>query len=101
MKPVIDTQVSRRPDYAHADLRRLGLQSILCVPLRVRNQVIGVVWLGDSKLQPGISLSLVPMQIVANYLAQAIDRYRAEEEMADLKHFFESLLDNLPAQVCI
>lgn len=98
---VIDTQASRRPDYAHAELRRMGLQTILCVPLRVRDQLIGVVWLADQRVIANIAQSLVPLQIVANYLAQAIDRYRAEEEMADLKQFFESLLDNLPAQVCM
>ncbi|MCB9366642.1 MAG: PAS domain-containing protein [Calditrichaeota bacterium] len=98
---IIDLQVGRRADYAHADLRRIGLQSVACVPLRVRDQTIGVIWLGDMRVLPNMSQFVMPLQVVANYLAQAIDRYRAEEDMADLKHFFESLLDNLPAQVCV
>lgn len=98
---IVDLQVGRRADFAHADLRRMGIQSIACVPLRVRDQAIGVIWLGDVRVLPNMAQFAMPLQVIANYLAQAIDRYRAEEEMADLKHFFESLLDNLPAQVCV
>ncbi len=98
---IVDLQVGRRADFAHADLRRTGMQSIACVPLRVRDQAIGVIWLGDVRVLPNMAQFAMPLQVIANYLAQAIDRYRAEEEMADLKHFFESLLDNLPAQVCV
>ena len=105
---VVDAQTSRRPDYAHADLRRLGLQKLVCVPLHVRDQVIGVIWLGNSKFASSVEGSilelnqiLIPLNIIANYLAQAIDRQRAEEELVDLKQFFEKLLDNLPAQVAV
>ncbi|MBL0061904.1 MAG: PAS domain S-box protein [bacterium] len=106
--PVTDAQTGRRPDYAHADLRRIGLQKIICVPLRVRDHVIGVIWLGDTEhvkssgqaVQDLYQL-IVPLNVIANYLAQAIDRQRAEEELFDLKQFFERLLDNLPAQVSV
>ncbi len=107
-EPVTDAQTGRRPDYAHADLRRIGLQRIICVPLRVRDHVIGVIWLGDTEhvKSSGQAVNdlyqlLVPLNVIANYLAQAIDRQRAEEELFDLKQFFEKLLDNLPAQVSV
>lgn len=107
-EPVIDAQTSRRPDYAHPDLRRLGLQKIVCVPLRVRDISIGVIWLASSQHVPSVEQALlelnqilIPLNIVANYLAQAIDRQRTEEELVDLKQFFENLLDNLPAQVSV
>lgn len=107
-EPVADPFAARRPDYAHAELRRIGLQKILCVPLRVRDQQIGTIWLGDTRQAlsaeravTDLSLAMVPLNVVANYLAQAIDRQRAEEEMIDLKQFFESLLDNLPAQIAV
>ncbi|MCB1058904.1 MAG: PAS domain S-box protein [Calditrichaeota bacterium] len=107
-EPVVDAQTGRRPDYAHASLRRVGLQRIVCVPLRVRDQVIGVIWLGNTQHAPSLehatqelNQTLIPLNIIANYLAQAIDRQRAEEELFDLKQFFENLLDNLPAQVAV
>lgn len=107
-EPVTDAQASRRPDYAHADLRRMGLQKVVCVPLRVRDTVIGVLWLGDSQFVTSIDQALeelnqqiIPLNVIANYLAQAIDRQRAEEEILDLKQFFENLLDNLPAQIAV
>lgn len=107
-EPVTDAQTGRRPDYAHADLRRIGIQKIICVPLRVRDHTVGVLWLGDTVHVPSSSQAvkdlnqlLVPLNVIANYLAQAIDRQRAEEELFDLKQFFEKLLDNLPAQVSV
>lgn len=106
--PVTDAQASRRPDYAHADLRRMGLQKVVCVPLRVRDSVIGALWLGDTQHVTSVDQAvselnqlIVPLNVIANYLAQAIDRQRAEEEILDLKQFFENLLDNLPAQVAV
>jgi len=106
--PVVDPYAARRPDYAHAELRRIGLQRILCVPLRARDQIIGTLWLGDTRqaisaerAMVEMNQALVPLSVVANYLAHAIDRQHAEDELTDLKLFFENLLDNIPAQISV
>ncbi|MBK6910961.1 MAG: hypothetical protein IPH10_08550 [bacterium] len=49
-EPVADPFAARRPDYAHAELRRIGLQYLLCVLLRVpATNRFGTIWLGDTR----------------------------------------------------
>jgi signal transduction histidine kinase len=59
---------------------RLRLQAILCLPLAVRNEVIGVVYLDSRKHLPHLQPDLLLLEALAGLAAVAIQNSRLVEE---------------------
>ncbi|MBN1420587.1 MAG: sigma 54-interacting transcriptional regulator, partial [Planctomycetes bacterium] len=65
----------------HESISRLDLVSVLCVPLRVREEIIGTVYV-DNRLEPGVfgEHHLRLIEVFAAQAAVAIDNARLFEE---------------------
>jgi two-component system, cell cycle sensor histidine kinase and response regulator CckA len=77
--PIFEPNANRHPEYQLPALHRLGLQSFLCVPMKIRERVVGTLAMADFRERQSVSTLDETMQVIANYLAQMIERKRAEE----------------------
>jgi transcriptional regulator with GAF, ATPase, and Fis domain len=72
---LIETETFNRREYAAPILRRLGVQTFVCIPIKSRDKVIGTLSLAHDKkieIEPRI---MVAATSLANYLATLLDRY--------------------------
>ncbi|MCL5269914.1 MAG: GAF domain-containing protein, partial [bacterium] len=65
-------------------------RAYLCLPLTIGETTIGVLSASDRQARPDLPLYFETMQVIANYLAQAIQRKRAEQE---LQKFMNELIE--------
>ncbi len=98
---LIEIRALERPEYADVTLRRLGVQSFVCVPMYVKGRVIGVVALAHPESVP-LAADLVPMtQNLANFVATFVARKWAEEQRADTEQQGHEVLAKLAAGVVL
>lgn len=93
-------------------INAFDINTIIAVPIKSKNQIIGVIGLADTIERKDISLQLDTLTIIANILAQEIDRRKAEKEVLlmnkDLEKRvlerttqLEQTLDKLQAEVLV
>ncbi|HEY3999721.1 MAG TPA: PAS domain S-box protein [Candidatus Xenobia bacterium] len=88
-QPVVESDASTRPEYVGTTLEQLGVKTFMSIPMKFGERVLGTVTLADTKrieIQPSL---VDAVQVIANYLAAAIDRNRAEEEVRQLNASLE------------
>jgi PAS domain S-box-containing protein len=83
-----------------ADLvRRMGVQAYCCHPLIASGRVIGTLSFGTKKRAHFSKDELSVMKTVADYVAIAIGRYRAEEDLLKARDALQSANRQLQAEI--
>ncbi len=82
-RPVATSQAGRREDYRFPWLRRLGVQSVICTPLRYRHRVLGTLCLGDRAARRDAERLLPTIQVIADHVALELERKRHETRWLD------------------
>jgi len=80
----------------------LHLRSIMCVPLKIKNKVIGVVYLDNSsQAKLFLKSDLYLFEMLAQQAAHAIHNATLYYQLLDLKKFNEKVVNNSPVGVIV
>jgi signal transduction histidine kinase len=83
-------------------ITELNLRSIMCVPLKIKDKVIGVVYLDNSsEARLFLESDLYLFELLATQAAIAINNSRLYEEILRLKRFNESIVSNTPVGILV
>jgi len=95
-RPIVVEDVLHDARYRHPDLaRREGLRSLLCVPLRVRERVIGVFLCYTGEPHTFTSEEVGLFQTLANQTALAIENSRLVVNTAVVREMHHRVKNNL------
>ncbi len=85
-----------------ASIQELHLRSIICVPLKLKQNVIGVIYL-DNSLQSKhfLKSDLYVFQLLAGLAASAIHNASLYEHLLDLKSFTENVINKSPVGILV
>lgn len=100
-KPVATTNAQVDPRFSsHQSIMNYSLRSILCVPLLVKNQVIGVIY-ADSRIRTALfsERDLDVLVTFANQVATAIDNARLFESVVISKNLLDNIFASIPSGV--
>lgn len=92
-EPLVETRAQEREEYRSEALKKLGTQTFVCVPIRTREHVFGVVCLGDTRSRKVPGKLVEALQIVAGHLAQIIERKTAEDALARSESKYRALTE--------
>jgi PAS domain S-box-containing protein len=106
------SNVQQKTDFDARFVRAFDINTIVAVPIKSKGQLIGVIGLADTSERKEISLQLDTLTIIANILAQEIDRRKAEKEVLDINKDLElrvlerttqleETLDQLKAEILV
>lgn len=80
----------------------LHLRSIMCVPLKIKNRVIGVIYLDNSsQAKLFIKSDLYLFQLFGQQAAQAIHNATLYDHLLDLKVYNEKVVNNSPVGIIV
>lgn len=80
----------------------LHLRSIMCVPLKIKNKVIGVIYLDNSsQAKLFLKSDLYLFEMLAQQAAHAIHNATLYYQLLDLKKFNEKVVNNSPVGVIV
>jgi len=96
-----DAQIDER--FAkHASVQELHLRSVMCVPLKLKNTVIGVIYLDNSRLAKHFLKSdLFIFQLLAGLASSAIHNATLYDHLLDLKAFTEKVVNRSPVGILV
>ena len=83
-KPLVEILATSRSEYANQFLRQLGVQTFVCVPIIVGEQVFGVLSLAHPQIVPVTDHMMQWVGSLANSIAASIARKQNEETIASL-----------------
>jgi len=80
----------------------LHLRSIMCVPLKIKNRVIGIIYLDNSsQAKLFLKSDLYLFEMLAQQAAHAIHNATLYYQLLDLKKFNEKVVNNSPVGVLV
>ncbi len=91
------------PRYAHQkSVAELNLRFIICVPLKVKEKVIGICYL-DNQSRAGLfgKNDLRLFELFAEQAAIAIENAKLYERLLSLKRYNESVVNKSPVGICV
>ncbi|HEY5975660.1 MAG TPA: ATP-binding protein [Geobacteraceae bacterium] len=88
-EPLVDSQVSRRPDYATSQLSHLAVETFISLPMLTSRGIIGTVNLASTERFVPQESFVQWARSTANYIALLIDRVKADEELRLLNRELE------------
>lgn len=92
-------------DQKYASLQavtELNLHSIMCVPLKIKNNIIGIIYLDNSKPSPPfLKPDLLLIELLAQQAAHAIYNATLYDHMYDIKKFNEKVVNNSPVGIIV
>ena len=83
-QPMVETNASERPEYAHKVVREQGCRTFVCVPMKDSKGVIGVLSLASPEVIRVDDDFLEMATELANHVASLIERTRAEAWLQSL-----------------
>ena len=98
---LIETETFNRREYAAPILRRLGVQTFVCIPIKSHDKVIGTLSLAHDKkiqIEPRI---MVAATSVANYLASLLDRLETRDALRRGEAELAAVYDRAPSAMCL
>lgn len=80
----------------------MNIRSAICVPLRIKNQIIGIVYL-DNSSEANIFLKsdLHLFELFADMAALAIQNAQHYNELSALQHFQQTILEKTPVGIIV
>jgi PAS domain S-box-containing protein len=98
---LIETETLNRREYAAPILRRLGVQTFICIPIKSHDRVIGTLSLAhDKKIQIETRI-MVAATSVANYLATLLDRLVTRDALQRGDAELAAVYDRAPSAMCL
>ncbi len=98
---LVETDAASRREHAAPILRRLNIQTFLCLPIKTNDRVIGTLSLADSKKIVVEDLVIAQAATLANYLATLVDRLQAREAVCRGKAELAAVYDRAPSVMCL
>ena len=98
---LIETQASERREYAAPFLRKLAIQTYVCVPIKADSKVIGTLSLAHRDRIPVEPGMVTQVTSLANYLAALIDRLQAHEAVRRDEAELAAVYDRAPNVMCL
>lgn len=98
---LIVTDTADRREFAAPVLRRLGVQTFVCIPIKTRNKVIGTLSLAHNEkiaVEPSL---MVAATSLANYLATLLDRLQAQHALLRGEAELAAVYDRAPSAMCL
>lgn len=80
----------------------LNLHSIMCVPLKIKNNIIGIIYLDNSVPSPPfLKPDLLLIELLAQQAAHAIYNATLYDHLYDIKEFNEKVVNNSPVGIIV
>lgn len=98
---LIETETFNRREYAAPVLRRLGVQTFVCIPIKSHDKVIGTLSLAHDqkiRIEPRI---MVAATSVSNYLAALLDRLETRDALRRGEAELSAVYDRAPSAMCL
>jgi PAS domain S-box-containing protein len=98
---LIETETFNRREYAAPILRRLGVQTFVCIPIKTGDKVIGTLSLAHHEkiqIEPRI---VVAATSLANYLAMLLDRLQTRDALRRSEAELAAVYDRAPSAMCL
>ncbi|GAG01556.1 unnamed protein product, partial [marine sediment metagenome] len=99
-EPLLANDVSREPRYLPDELLP-DIRSELVVPLKVEDQIIGVLDIDSDKLEAFDEEDIFVLQTLANQLAIALGNARLYEKTRQLAAFNEGIVENVVVGISV
>ncbi len=81
-------------------LQRHGVRSVLCIPLLRQQQLMGVIYLGNSRVAGAFSDSGVHfLELLSGNIVNALDNARLYQELSELAHSLEGRVEERTRQL--
>lgn len=98
---LIETDTASRREFAAPVLRRLGVQTFVCVPIKAREDVIGTLSLAhDQKIEINPRITVAATSL-ANYLATLLDRLQTRDALRRGEAELAAVYDRAPSAMCL
>jgi two-component system NtrC family sensor kinase len=100
-KPVFASDAQADERFAKQEsILELHLRSIMCVPLKVKDRIIGVAYLDNSSNSKiFLQSDLYLFELFAEQAATAIENAKLYESLLDLKRYNENVVDKTPVGI--
>lgn len=98
---LLAADVTQDPHYVVAFEGEKASRSELCVPIKLRGQVVGVINIECTRLHAFDETDATAMETLADQIAQAIESAQLYDEMLYLKELDESVLASIPSAILV
>ncbi|WP_207680837.1 response regulator [Desulfonema magnum] len=89
-KPLAELSISQRSEPQFDTYKKLGAETVVCVPMTGKRKVVGALSLADfSERRDAVSLTDT-LRVIANHFAQEIEREEARQELEKAKQAAEA-----------
>jgi two-component system cell cycle sensor histidine kinase/response regulator CckA len=98
---LIETETFSRREFAAPILRKLGVQTFVCIPIKTQNKVIGTLSLAHDqkiRIEPAV---MVAATSLANYLATLLDRLQTRDALRRGDAELAAVYDHAPSPMCL
>jgi PAS domain S-box-containing protein len=82
-------------------LAGVGIRTLICIPIPGKNIILGTITLADTRRRRGLKASIKILQVIANHLAQELERLKAWDALSKAKDEWEHTFDAVPDLICI
>lgn len=98
---ISDALADKKYSSLHA-VTELNLHSIMCVPLKIKNNIIGIIYLDNSVPSPPfLKPDLLLIELLAQQAAHAIYNATLYDHLYDIKEFNEKVVNNSPVGIIV
>ena len=98
---LVETDAASRREHAAPILRRLNVQTFLCLPIKTNDRVIGTLSLAHGQKIAVEDLAIAQAASLANYLATLVDRLQAREAVRRGEAELAAVYDRAPNVMCL
>lgn len=100
-KPIDDLNVAELSEDQGTMFRELNIETFLCVPIMSKNKVFGALSLADARKRTRLQSYVNTLQVIANHLAQELERLEVRDALGRAKDEWEHTFDAVPDLICI
>lgn len=102
-KPIFTSDAQDDERFANqASVQELHLRSIICVPMTLKNSVIGIIYLDNSRqAKHFLKTDLYLLQLLSGLAASAVHNATLYEHLLDLKRFTEKVVNRSPVGILV